>query len=64
MLLKQLERQNRTDITEIDTENIPEDNNDNENEREVIRSLKGIDINSLTPFEALSILNDLKEKLK
>ena len=64
MLLKQLERQNRTDITEIDIENIPEDNNDNENEREVIRSLKGIDINSLTPFEALSILNDLKEKLK
>ena len=63
-LLRLMEQESTLDISKIDTEKI-EENEDplKEEEKNVLEELRHTDVNSITPFEALSILNDMKHRL-
>lgn len=63
-LLRLMEKESTLDISKIDTEKI-EENEDplREEEKNVLEELRHTDVNSITPFEALSILNDMKHRL-
>ncbi len=63
-LLRLMEKESTLDISKIDTEKI-EENEDplKEEEKNVLEELRHTDVNSITPFEALSILNDMKHRL-
>ena len=63
-LLRLMEKESTLDISKIDTGKI-EENEDplREEEKNVLEELRHTDVNSITPFEALSILNDMKHRL-
>lgn len=69
-ILKLLEQKGMGQDIENSIQQIPESNFqlsifqlDNPSHGEIIKSLKNLDVNSLTPVEALMKLNELKEKL-
>ena len=64
-LLHLLEEQSVTDISAIDLSRaeVAEEQMKNEAEEKVLSTLRNMDINSITPFEALSLLNDFKQRI-
>ena len=65
-LLTLLEEQSGTDLTAIDMDRAEEYSTQQKNEAEekVLSALRNMDINSITPFEALSLLNDFKQRIQ
>ena len=64
-LLSLLEEQSSTDLAGIDLSraDAQAENRRTEQEERVLSALRAMDINSLTPLEALSLLNDLRQKV-
>ncbi len=65
-LLCLLEEQSQTDLAAIDltqADAIADEQQQNDAEKKVLYDLKVMNINGITPFEALSILNDLKQRI-
>ncbi len=66
-LVAVLEENGGKDIAELNRENLlseaPREEPVNKNAEKLVSALKNLDINLLTPLEALSILNELKQKI-
>ena len=64
-LLSLLEEQSSTDLAGIDLSraDTQAENQRTEQEEHVLSALRALDINSLTPLEALSLLNDFRQKI-
>lgn len=64
-LLHLLEEQSGTDLSAIDLNKAEaeEEQLKNDAEEKVLSALRNMDINSITPFEALSLLNDFKQRI-
>ena len=64
-LLHLLEEQSGTDLSAIDLNKAEaeEEQLKNDAEEKVLSALRNMDINSITPFEALSLLNDFRQRI-
>jgi Mismatch repair ATPase (MutS family) len=63
-LLSLLEEQSSTDLAGIDLSRADThvENRSTEQEEHMLSALRALDVNSLTPLEALSLLNDFRQK--